>query len=435
MQDGGRYRERRNQERIGTSNILLGILLLACVIGACTTQRVIEPDNRPVRVESESPQTFARQDFPEDLDLDFAADDIPYEGLVLEDAAGELRKFYYLRPGRYAAISSLITEITGVPADRLQFKKEWGESAQGSPGYELMLVKGTEDEFAEIDEFLEHLEAQTPMIEIEAQIVELLNTDDFQLGIQTIISEIAKDGGFNDETLFDEITGIFDTSSFQQAQLVGSDFQGFLMNLGTMHDEFRYDILIQALAQKRLAKILSAPKITVMNGFPADITIGDEVPIQTFKTVAGTAIIDVSFKQAAVKLSVTPQIVGNDTVRMDIKPEVSRITGFTDPGPRGLSNPIISTRNAKTVVNVRDGYTYVIGGLIGNTEIKEERKTPLLGDIPILRHLFRTTSTTTTDTNLLFIIKPKIIRPVYYGAVSDRIFEPDIPLDDEEFDE
>lgn len=409
-------------------------VLLSCLVATgCTTTRTY-PNGLPagpVSITTESPQTYYVQE-PDEIDL-IPADELPYEGLVLEDASGNLRKFYYLRPKRFKAVKDLITKFTGIPADRIESDPAWGETgAKGSPGFELMLVTGTEDDFIRLDTFLDSLEAHVPMIEIEAQIVELLNTDGFALGVQTLISEIANNGGPNDETLFDDLRGVFDTTEFAQADLVGSEFQGFLMNLSTLHDEFRWDVLIQALATKRLANILSAPKITVLNGFKAEIVVGDEVPVQTFKSVAGTALIDITFKQAAVKLSVTPMIVGKDTIRMEILPEVSRITGFTDAGPRGLSNPIISTRNASTVVNIRNGYTYVIGGLIGNTEIKDERKTPILGDLPIIKHLFRTTSSTKTDTNLLFMIKPKIIYPEFYGEASDRIFDPEIPIDDDE---
>ncbi len=412
---------------------ILGLTILcACQSTQTTTEFMTPHSDSPVRVESESPQSYYSY---QDIEDEPVPDDLPYDGLVLSDANGALRKFYWLRPNRFKALQGLITEFTGIPANQIVSQPDWGEKGGAAgPGFDLMIVTGTEDQFLLVDDFLDSIEAQTPMIEIEAQVVELVNTDEFQLGVQTFITEVGKDGGNNPETLFRDINGVFDTEDFIQSELLGSTFQGFLMNLGTIHDEIGWDILIQALAEKRLANILSAPKITVLNGFKADIIIGEEVPIQTFKSVAGTALVDVTFKDAAVKLSVTPLIVGRDTVQMNIAPEVSRVTGFTNPGTRGLSNPIISTRNAKTTVNIRNGYTYVIGGLIGNTEIKNERKTPILGDIPILKHLFRTTSTTTTDTNLLFMIKPKIIYPEYYGEVSDRIFEPDVPLD-EEFEE
>jgi len=408
------------------------LVLLACLAAvSCTTTRSFpgSSGSGKVRIRNESPQTYF---LSQQLEDPAREEEESYEGLVLEDAQGNLRKFYYLRPGRFKAIEELLTAITGVPQERIESQPEWGlKGGKESPGFELMLVTGTEEDFEKVDSFLDSLEAHTPMIEIEAQIVEVMNSDDVQIGVQTLVDEIGKAGGDNDETLFRGIRGIFDTQDFIQAGLVGSEFQGSLFSLGTIQDEIALDIVIQALREQRLAKVLSTPKVTVLNGFRAEITIGDEVPIQTFKSVAGTALIDVEFKEAAVKLTVTPYIVGKDTIQMDIAPEVSRVTRFTDPGNRGLVNPIISTRNAHTTVNIRSGYTHVIGGLIGNTEIQEERKTPFLGDIPILRYLFRTTSTTTTDTNLLFIIKPKIIYPEFYGEVSDRIFDPEIPLEED----
>jgi len=403
--------------------LIAAVVSVHLVAGCSSTRKLPSPPPETFRVETESPRTFAAQEF-EDLE----PEDRPYEGTVIEDAQGNLVKFYYIRPGRGAALAEIIARFTGIDAARIEHKPDWGEK-QGTAGYEMIIVTGTENEFQEVDDTLDQFEAQVPMVEIEAQVVELLNDEDFQLGVQTIISDISRDGGDNEKTLFRLFRGIFDTNDYQQAGLFDTDFQGAILELGSLQDQLGFDFLIQALQTKRLANILSAPKISVLDGFKATITVGDEVPVQTFKSIAGTALVDVTFKQAAIRLEVTPFIVGKDSIRLDIKPEVSRITGFTDPGPRGLSNPILSTRNAETSVIIRSGYTFAIGGLIGNTEIEDELKTPLLGDIPLIKYLFRTTRKQKVDTNLIFLIKPRIRYPVYYGKPSERIFDPGLDTD------
>src|SRR5262249_41386709 len=109
------------------------------------------------------------------------------------------------------------------------------------------------------------------------------------------------------------------------------------------------------------------------------------------------------------------------TVQLVVAPEVSAVTGFTQAVRGGFSNPIFSTRNARTVVNIRDGATYVIGGLLSSTNIEDERKTPLLGDIPLVKYLFRSTRTQNQYSQLIFFITPRIISS---GSTPPSILEP-----------
>jgi pilus assembly protein CpaC len=106
---------------------------------------------------------------------------------------------------------------------------------------------------------------------------------------------------------------------------------------------------------------------------------------------------------------VTPYVIADDTIQMIVAPEVSTVTGFTAAVRGSFPNPIISRRNANTVVNVRSGSTYVIGGLLSNNEIEDVTKIPLLGDVPLLGALFRSTRLRRQYTQLVFFITPRII--------------------------
>src|SRR5262249_37280812 len=153
------------------------------------------------------------------------------------------------------------------------------------------------------------------------------------------------------------------SQGFTDAQTAGTEFQGTLLDLGTIHDQIAVNVLLQALARENYAQILSAPRVTVLNGYTAEITTGTQNPYLTARPLGATKTLDVMFKDAGVKLRVTTYVISDDTIQMIVAPEVSSVTGYTSAIKGSFPNPIISKRNANTVVNVRSGSTYVIGGL------------------------------------------------------------------------
>jgi pilus assembly protein CpaC len=122
-------------------------------------------------------------------------------------------------------------------------------------------------------------------------------------------------------------------------------------------------------------------------------------------------VVGAEYMDTGVTLNVSPWIVSKDTIRLEIRPEVSAVTGFapvqTSAGLVG--NPIISTRNATTTVNVRDGEIFVLGGLLVNNDVESVRKIPLLGDLPLIGAFFRFTRKQKVRSELLFLIQPRIL--------------------------
>jgi len=429
-----RERGGRRDGRARASRVPVGVVSVAALVAAAagcasasrapgTSSAAADEgpaaERKPTTVEVRTDSPPVNPEGPAERIL-FPSDRRP-EPRLLEKADGRVTKFYPTKPKKSEKLAKLLAahlrlapEQISTQADfeRANFPPPKGESAIDH--YDLVIVTGTKEQIQRVDKFIEMVEARMPVIEIEAKIVEITNDHDFQLGINAFFSEADAIGPNgrpvgDPNTLFDSLTSRFDTDEFLSAGTGRTDFTGAILDLRAIHDELLVELLIQALQKESHAEILSAPKVAVLNGYSAEIVTGTEVPVQSAQLVGSQVFLNVDFKQTGITLRVTPYVINKDTVQLVVAPEVSAVTGFTPAVRGGFSNPIISTRNARTVVNIRNGSTYVIGGLISTTEIEEERKTPLLGDIPIVKYLFSFHRTRKIYTQLVFFITPKII--------------------------
>ena len=167
---------------------------------------------------------------------------------------------------------------------------------------------------------------------------------------------------------------------------------------------------LRALVTENKAKVLSAPRIATLDGNKATILVGDKFPIFTVTTQAGVTTTTTTFQDVGVKLEVTPRVNSGDLITVSLKPEVSRILEIITAPDNSAQAPRIGTRSAETTLTVKDGQTIVLGGLISQEERKTTIKVPLLGDIPVIGELFRFTSTTTSESEVIFLITPQIVR-------------------------
>jgi len=165
---------------------------------------------------------------------------------------------------------------------------------------------------------------------------------------------------------------------------------------------FAIDFMISAAEAKGVGKLLSKPKVITQNNERATVKQGTKIPIQT--TINNT--ISVQFIDAVLKLEVTPQITAEGTVFMDVVVENTQIdTGI----PRVQGVPALDTQSAETKVTVADGGTVVIGGIIVSTQRTDISQVPLAGSLPLIGHLFRRNSVSTSAQELLFFLTPRII--------------------------
>ena len=157
---------------------------------------------------------------------------------------------------------------------------------------------------------------------------------------------------------------------------------------------------ISALITNSKAKILSRPSIMTLSGEQASIQIGGEIPY----TVSNSNGSTTNFKDYGIILQFKPIVDSQDNIIATVYTEVSSVSGESVDG-----QPILTTRRADSVVNLKSGSTMVVGGLMDSSETKAVNKIPLLGDIPILGEFFKYTSKTKDKQELVILITPYII--------------------------
>ena len=171
-------------------------------------------------------------------------------------------------------------------------------------------------------------------------------------------------------------------------------------------------IILNLIKQDSDAQTLANPRVRVLNNKQAKFHIGDRIPIQT-STVQSTSAVAVTstfeYKDVGIKLNIEPTVHLNNTVTLKMGLEISTLGDALDFG-NGQKQYKFGTRNTDTIINLRDGETVIIGGLIKDEERKGRMKIPVLGDIPILGKLFSSSSDDTIKTDILMSITPNIVR-------------------------
>ena len=166
--------------------------------------------------------------------------------------------------------------------------------------------------------------------------------------------------------------------------------------------------VLKALVTKNLAKMLAEPNLLVKSGEEGKFLAGSKIPIQVVSGVGAISGITIQFIDVGVKLNFKPVVMENGIISLKIDPaEVSSISGTLAVN----GYPIIDTREIKTDVQLKDGESLVLAGLLQEETIKTMSKIPLIGDIPILGALFRSTQDDLKEKELVFFITPKTVKP------------------------
>jgi general secretion pathway protein D len=170
--------------------------------------------------------------------------------------------------------------------------------------------------------------------------------------------------------------------------------------------------VLDLLNQSGNSKLISDPHLSTLENHEAEIKVQTVVPIPTInRFTEGAAVQDILTFQdedVGISLKVTPRIVGDGRITLDVLPVVEDIIGFS--GPADNQKPITTLRSIKTTITVADGETAALGGLLKDDIIKQEQKVPLLGSIPLLgRFLFTNTSEEKATTDLMILITPHIV--------------------------
>jgi general secretion pathway protein D len=175
-----------------------------------------------------------------------------------------------------------------------------------------------------------------------------------------------------------------------------------------------FQAALYAQIQKGNGKIVSKPRIAAQSGSTAKIITGDALPILTSIALSGVNGVQqqVQYVNVGVTLQIAPRVSGDGYVSSHVYCVVSSVTGFQQ------GYPTISQRQAETAATVRDGDSFVIGGLTQESSINTKDKVPLLGDIPVLGQAFRTDKSSRSKTELYIIVTPHIVHRVGTMALS-----------------
>jgi len=320
--------------------------------------------------------------------------------------AHEVVNLRYADPGAVKALLNSVIQPPG-KAELLQIVPVAGAPMTGPVTANIppvLVVTETPQNMASILSLIDSLDVARPQFEIEVKFVETSLDDKMGVGFNwptTIGASIAGEPTSTSTT----------TEERPAAQYNIPDEK--IWRFGTLSVD-QLSGFMQLLNQKGKSKLLSDPRVTVVESERAVMRVATTIPVQTLNRFSegGTIQDIVSFQDldVGITLAVTPRLNDGDNITLEVEPIVEEITGFT--GPADNQRPITSKRTVRTTVRVKDNQTVVIGGLVRETDITTKSKLFLLGDIPILGELFTHRKTEKQKTDLMIFITPRLLVPV-----------------------
>ncbi|WP_271077116.1 type II and III secretion system protein family protein [Aurantiacibacter sp. MUD61] len=265
---------------------------------------------------------------------------------------------------------------------------------------------------------------------LEVRFAEVNRTVGEQLGVGGF--GVDNDGDFFGAT--GDGAGILPNPNGGSTPVIGSITDAFgvfgaLFELGDISIEAYLD----TLERNGMSRTLAEPTLVALSGESASFLAGGEFPVpvsQSNGTGEGGNAITVLFKPFGVSLAFTPTVLGNQVINLVVEPEVSSIDPSASVTVNGLTVPGLQTRRARTTLEVRDGESFAIAGLLRDETQVSTNQLPLLGSLPIIGSLFRSTDYQRGETELLIVVTPRLVQPIRPDQVrlpTDRIPAPSVP--------
>jgi len=258
-----------------------------------------------------------------------------------------------------------------------------------------LLIQDTNEKLEEIRELIVLLDVPVRQVLVEARIVNA--SDNFTRSLGFSFSAAHTERNPSETIVTDFVSNLPATNA---AGTLGLEIAK--IPLGTA-----LDLELTAAQTESIAEIVASPRLITANKHTALIEQGVEIPYEEASSSGATTI---KFRKAVLALKVTPQITKDDRVNMDLEVKRDTIGELFITSSRGTQIPTIDTREVQTQVHVADGQTVVLGGIFEENISNDSTKVPLLGDIPVLGYLFRTTTKTNDRSELLIFVTPKIIK-------------------------
>ncbi|WP_324019325.1 GspD family T2SS secretin variant ExeD [Aeromonas hydrophila] len=348
---------------------------------------------------------------------------------------GNTRVFYL----KYGKAKDLVEVLKGVSSSIEADKKGGAATTTGGGGASIgggklaisadettnaLVITAQPDVMSELEQVVAKLDIRRAQVLVEAIIVEIADGDGLNLGVQWANTN---GGGtqFTDTNLPIGSVAIAakdykDNGNTDALSKLAGGFDGMAAGFY----KGNWAALVTALSTNTKNDILSTPSIVTMDNKEASFNVGQEVPVQSgsqSSTTSDQVFNTIERKTVGTKLVVTPQINEGDSVLLNIEQEVSSVAQTQATGTATLG-PTFDTRTIKNAVLVKSGETVVLGGLMDEKTQEKVSKVPLLGDIPVLGYLFRSTTNTTSKRNLMVFIRPTILRDsdVYSGISGNK---------------
>ena len=359
--------------------------------------------------------------------------------------SGNTRVFYLkyakaeeLVPVLKGVSESIVAEVQGSTAAAGQASRGGANqgraiSIEAHADSNSLVITAQPDMMRSLEEVLRQLDIRRAQVLVEAIIVEVFEGDGTDFGVQWLNANGGGTNfsGGNSIPIIDVAAGAAVASQITKGTTtrIPDPTTGLITESSTADSNRNYDLLatalrglngamlgfykgdwaaiLQAVRTSTNSNVLATPHITTMDNQEAFFLVGQEVPVITGSTTGANntnPFQQVQRQEVGIKLKVTPQINEGDAVQLTIEQEVSSIGGAT------AVDITINKREIKTTVMADDGATVVLGGLIDEDVQESESKVPLLGDIPILGHLFKSTSVSKKKRNLMVFIKATIVR-------------------------
>lgn len=334
------------------------------------------------------------------------------------------KKSNIIKLGRFEQPGGLITQLYQVTPRQSRalksFISKWLTPKGSAEEYEdlrLLEITDTPENISRIDELLGAIDQPEPQILLQARIVDITINSGLQIGVENAYTHGSSVKGTdeaklgpNAATVDNSARVVFNPEDYLNAVASNATFQGGSAVFIAKDHQGRLDIALRAMESNGKARIISSPRILTINGQEAIIITGDEVPYVSSLVPYGTGVqASTAYKEVGVKLSVIPYFIGNNTIELVVTPEVSVVTGWQSI-QAGVSLPVIAKRSTSTKVNIKNGETLAIGGLIREENLTTDSGVPLLKDIPLLGFFFKYHKDTKVKTDLVFFITPRLIQ-------------------------
>ena len=345
-----------------------------------------------------------------------------------QESQGNTKVFYL----KYAKAKNLVEVLTGV-SKSIQAEKQKGTQAGGGGSESKLTIQADEqtnaivitaqpDTMQEIEKVIARLDIRRAQVLVEAIIVEVANGNGAQFGVQWgntnagMVQFADSSSPMGVSKFVDFMSDDPSTASKSALASISGAAVGFYSG-----DWFA---LVTALKTDTKSDVLSTPSLVTMDNQEASFNVGQDVPVLTGSQTStsstdGAVFNTVERKTVGTKLKFKPQINEGDSVLLDIEQEVSSVDSSSASVSASNLGPTFNVRTIKNSVLVKSGETVVLGGLLDEKTNEVVSKVPLLGDIPYLGELFKSTSTSKSKRNLMVFIRPIILRdPVTYSGIS-----------------